>query len=100
MLKLRRYASIDGWEGALTVKERMMANGAEGRKEEQEWGIGSKMQESGSLCDAFLLFSDYANFSFFSFCFRTSRKEGGYARRSIEGSELGLAFHIYFCPYD
>jgi len=37
VLKHRRYVSIDGWEGALTVKEGMMANGAEGRTRVGHW---------------------------------------------------------------
>jgi len=38
-------------------------------KEEQELGIGSKAQESGSLCDTFLLFRDYAECFSLSFMF-------------------------------
>ena len=30
-------------------------------------GIGSKAQDNGSLCDAFLLFGDYADSLFISF---------------------------------
>jgi len=67
------FPFIDGKEHGL-LKERTKAKEI---KREQELGIGSKAQESGSLCDAFLLFRDHAECFFFCFCFGTGRKESG-----------------------
>jgi len=66
-------------------------------KEEQELGIGSKAQESRSLCDAFHLFRDHTECFFL--LFGTRRKESGDVWRPIEGSELGFDFDIYICLY-
>ena len=48
-------------------------------KAEQELGIGSKAQESGSFSDAFILFKLEIgqNVSSFCFCFGTWWKEAG-----------------------
>jgi len=54
------------------LKERTKAKEV---KAEQELGIGSKTQESGSLCDAFPLFRDHAECFFLLFLF-SSREKG------------------------
>ena len=53
--ELDKFPLMDGKEHGL-LKECMAAIKM---KAEQEFGIGPKAQESGSLCDVFLLFRDY-----------------------------------------
>jgi len=64
------FPFMDG-KGHGVLKGRMKAKEM---KAEQELGIGSKAQESGSLC-GFLLFRDYAECFFLLFWKR--RKESG-----------------------
>jgi len=65
------FPLMDGKEHRL-LKERMTEKKME---EEQELGIGSKAQESRSLCDGFHLFRDYTEY--FLILFGTRRKENG-----------------------
>ena len=65
------FPLMDGKEHRL-LKERMAEKKME---EEQELGIGSKAQESRSLCDGFHLFRDY-NRMFLSFVWNTEEGKG------------------------
>jgi len=65
------FSLFDGKENK-PLKERRMAKGDEIKK--QELSIRSKEQESGSLCDKFLLFRDYAECFFLSFWGTEERK--------------------------
>ena len=63
---------MDGKEHRL-LKERMTAVEV---KVEQELGIGPKVHESRSLCDAFILFSDYTEYFSLSFLFWDTEPAG------------------------